>query len=311
MQTILIAIFPLLLIIAMGYIARRSQWINDAFLDGLSSVTFTVFIPCLLFLSIYSSEDLTTVSLSLLLSFYLPVISIFIVSFIVYRLCFIKQFQRTELLSLAATFSNNVLIGIPILLSIIGESVLLPGFVIVSIHSLILFTLTSLFGSQSQGQSSWYRSIGTSLWLTTRSPIVISLILGLVAKLLLIELHPVFTNTLTFLKGAALPCALIVLGATLARYRVSNRLSLTVAVAGVKLLVLPLCIYLTATQVFELSLELTAVAVVMAASPVGINVFMFAARDQQASPYLASAILSSTLLSIITIPLWIWFLGLT
>jgi len=311
MSTILLAIVPILCIIALGYCFRRFNVFNDGFLDGLSRLTFTIFIPCLLFTSIYNSDDLSAISSNLLLSFYIPVIGWYVLSYVYFRVVFKASFRKTELLSLAATFSNNVLIGIPVLLTLIGDSVLLPGFVIVSIHSLILFTLTSLFAENQEADKKWYRSLATSIWITTRSPIVISLLLGLSAKLLELPLHSIVQHTLDYLKGAALPCALIVLGATLARYKSTHQLPLSISVNTIKLLLLPLAVYCCGQYWFDLSPTLIAVTVIMSASPVGINVFMFAAQDPKASPYLASAILSSTVVAIATIPAWIYFLGLT
>lgn len=311
MQAIVIAITPLLILIALGFALGRFKIINSVQLAGLSKLTFTVFIPCLLFLSIYQSEDLASVSINLLLAFYIPVVSLFILSFMAYRKFFAHSFEKSELLSLATTFSNNVLIGIPILLSLIGDKVLLPGFVIVSIHSLILFSLTSLFGGfRASSEQRWYRTVAASLWITTRSPIVLSLLLGLCFKWLDIPLHAVLMDTIDFLKGAALPCALLVLGLTLSQYKTERNMKLTLVVMIAKLFVLPLSIYWTATEVFALADWLVAVTVVLSASPVGLNVFMFAAQDPKASPYLASAILSSTIASIVTIPFWLLWLGL-
>ncbi|NVJ58741.1 MAG: AEC family transporter [Gammaproteobacteria bacterium] len=312
MYAILIAIVPLLSLIALGFALGRFNFINAAQLAGLSKLTFTAFIPCLLFLSIYQSEDLSSVSFDLLFAFYFPVITLFVLSFIVYRQFFSRSFEKSELLSLATTFSNNVLIGIPILLGLIGEKILLPAFVIVSIHSLILFSLTSFFaGFRAASEQSWYRTVAMSLWITTRSPIVLSLMLGLLFKWLDVPVHELIIIPLTFLKEAALPCALLVLGLTLSQYKTESNLKLTTSVLFAKLILLPFCIYLSASALFSLPDWLVAVTVVLSASPVGLNVFMFASQDSQASPYLASAILTSTLLSILTVPLWLIWLGLT
>ncbi len=311
MTTIISAIFPLLFLIALGYLSGRFELLSKQQFGGLSKLTFTAFIPSLLFLSIYQSEQLETFSPELLAAFYLPVIVLFILSFIIFRHFFRQSFPKTELLCLASTFSNNVLIGVPVLLALIGESILLPAFIIIAFHSLLLFTLTSFAAGFTQTQpTSWYRSIATSLWLTSRSPIVLSLLLGLGCRLLQLDLPELLVTSINYLKQAALPCALIVLGATLGQYRVRGNHWLTFLVSTHKLVVLPLLIWLCSVFLFELTAQQTAIAVTLSASPVGINVFMFAVQDPESSPYLASTILVSTLLSIITIPLWLLWLGL-
>ncbi len=311
MTTIITAIFPLLILIALGFLLGRFEFLSKQQFSGLSKLTFVAFIPSLLFLSIYQSEQLESLSLALLAAFYLPVTGLFIVSFFVFRNFFQHTFAKTELLCLASTFSNNVLIGVPVLLALIGESILLPAFIIIAFHSLLLFTLTSFAAGFTQTQPTiWYRSIATSIWLTSRSPIVISLLLGLTCRLIELEIPELLLTPVEYLKQAALPCALIVLGATLGQYKVRGNHWLTFWVSTNKLVVLPGMIWLCSVYIFELSPLMTAIAVTLSASPVGINVFMFAAHDPESSPYLASTILVSTLLSIISIPLWLLWLGL-
>ncbi len=308
MTEIIHAIIPILLLIALGYILGKINFLSENQSDGLSKLTFTLFIPCLLFLSIYQNQDLSGVSIELLLAFYIPVFIVYLLSYSFFKVGFNKTFPKTELLSLASTFSNNVLIGIPVLLSLIGEEIILPAFVIVSVHSLLLFTLTSYFAAFTQSSNSrWYQSVAKSIWLTSRSPIVISLILGLIFKWFSISIPGLLLVPMTTLKHAALPCALLVLGMTLSKYTVSKNIQLNLLVSSFKLLLLPLLIWFFGHYVFTLPSTLISVTVIMSASPVGINVFMFASQDKESSPYLASTVLISTLLSLITIPLWITF----
>jgi hypothetical protein len=311
MTSIVAAVAPLLILIALGFALGRSQFLSRHQFEGLSKLTFTLFIPALLFLSIYQSEQLEQVSLSLLGAFYLPLVILFVGSYGLFNTLVGQQFSKVELLCLASTFSNNVLIGVPILLALVGESILLPAFTIIAFHSLLLFSLTSFAASFGESQRvSWYRQIATSIWLTTRSPIVLSLLAGLIARLLELELGSLTIACLTSLKQAALPCALLLLGATLGQYKVRGNYWLIALVTTNKLLILPLLIWLSSVYLFQLPNTLTVIAVTLSASPVGINVFMFAAQDPDCSPHLASMILISALISLISIPLWLLFLGL-
>jgi hypothetical protein len=311
MSSIVSAIVPLLLLIAFGFLLGRGQFLSQYQFEGLSKLTFVAFIPALLFLSIYQSEQLNDVSFSLLAAFYLPLITLFGLSFILFKCFFNHTFPKTELLCLASTFSNNVLIGVPILLTLKGERVLLPAFSIIAFHSLLLFSLTSFTAGFTQSQRVvWYRQIASSIWLTTRSPIVLSLLIGIGFRLLEWELPDLTVKALNYLKQAALPCALILLGATLGQYKVKGSFLLTAIVSTNKLVILPLLVWFSSTAIFQLPDALTLIAVTLSASPVGINVFMFAAQDTESSPYLASSILISTVLSMVSIPIWLISLGL-
>ncbi|WP_144394001.1 AEC family transporter [Pleionea sediminis] len=310
MLSIINAITPLLILIATGFFLGKFNIISKQGLSGLSRVTFTIFIPSLLFLSIYQSADLSELSLKLLAAFYFPVTLLFFLSDRIFDYFWKDRALKSELFSLASTFSNNILIGIPVLVTFYGDSVLLPGFFIVSIHSLLLFTYTSLCTSfRTPENSSLYRSITASIWLTSRSPIVLSLILGLMLKNVSIILPQFIITPIELLKAAALPSALIVLGCTLSKYKMTEALTPIFTVSLLKLIILPLLIGLSAHYLFNLENKYLIILVIMSASPVGINVFMYAASDSDNSPILASTILVSTLLSLITIPLWLLLLG--
>ena len=77
----------------------------------------------------------------------------------------------------------------------------------------------------------------------------------------------------------------------------------------IKLVMLPALVYFLSYKVFSLNPALSSVAVILAAMPVGINVYAFAQNRKDIAPTVASSILLSTLLSIITIPLWLYMLA--
>ncbi len=309
MQSILFAILPMLSLILFGYGIAQFKFLNNEQFNGISTLAFTWLIPSLLFLSMYQSENLHLIKLDLLLAFYIPIIVLFFISLAWFKFQKVKA-PKPAYLSLAATFSNNVLIGVPILISLIGEQVILPAFFIIAFHSLLLFSLTSFsLASESSQSSRWYLKLGQTLWMTSRSPIVFSLMLGLALNYLNIALPEMAIAPIQWLKQAALPIALIVLGGSLQRYSINSQWQLTGFIVVAKLLLLPLLIWILSVYVFNLEHWLVMVMVVMSASPVGINVYMFSAHDQSSAPQIASMILISTLLSIITIPLWIYWLN--
>ena len=72
---------------------------------------------------------------------------------------------------------------------------------------------------------------------------------------------------------------------------------------------LPALVYFLSYKVFNLNPALPSVAVILAAMPVGIMSYSFAENRKDIAPTVASSILLSTLLSIITIPLWLYLLA--
>jgi len=124
-----------------------------------------------------------------------------------------------------------------------------------------------------------------------------------------ISLFAWLESVLSSLSRAALPVALIVLGSALASYKLSDGIYTSLIISLIKLVMLPALVYFLSCKVFSLSPILSSVAVILAAMPVGINAYAFAQNRQDISPTVASSILLSTLLSIITIPLWLYMLA--
>ena len=98
----------------------------------------------------------------------------------------------------------------------------------------------------------------------------------------------------------AVPCALFALGATMAGYRIAGDLKDSVAITALKLGLHPLLVWLLATEVFAVSPLHTAVATIVAALPVGVNVFILARAYDTYVRRSASAVLISTALSVLT-----------
>jgi predicted permease len=75
------------------------------------------------------------------------------------------------------------------------------------------------------------------------------------------------------------------------------------------LIVHPLVAYILGSYVFDLPPEILNPLVLMAAMPPGMNVYIFATMYDRATGIAASAVLLSTVLSVVTISVWLVVLG--
>ncbi len=104
-----------------------------------------------------------------------------------------------------------------------------------------------------------------------------------------------------------MPCALIVLGASLSRYRLRPTAEAW-GVALVKLLLFPALVWWFSGQLSGLNDTARSVLVLLAACPSGVNVMAFA-RTAQDSRSVSAAISLSTLLAALSLPLWMLLVG--
>ncbi|WP_368735600.1 AEC family transporter, partial [Escherichia coli] len=85
-------------------------------------------------------------------------------------------------------------------------------------------------------------------------------------------------NLVEMISASASTCALIALGAGLKRYRVLHDLPGAGVVAGLKLVLHPLAVWVLAFHVFTMPAAYAGVAVLFAAMPVGVNAYLLANR---------------------------------
>jgi predicted permease len=133
------------------------------------------------------------------------------------------------------------------------------------------------------------------------NPIIMGTVLGILSSLAGLPLPTVVDKTLVFIGQAAAPSALFALGATLSLRRVGGSLGPAGAMIACKLLLHPALAFLAFGYLLELDPSWLSAGVILAACPVGLNVYVFAQHYQVGIETASSAILISTALALITI----------
>jgi hypothetical protein len=183
----------------------------------------------------------------------------------------------------------------------LGEQAILPLFMIISIHGAIMYGLTALLVEGRSGNGATVREVAVQTMRSlARNPIIIGLVLGLAANLLHVTLPKPVDDTLGYLRGAALPCALFVLGASLNAFKISGRIGEALTIAGLKMILQPLLVALLVFGVFHVDHLWGAVAVMAAGMPVGVNAHVLAQKYRSNIPSVSTALLLSSLLAIVT-----------
>lgn len=290
-----LAILPIFGLIVLGYLLGWRQWLSVESAAGLANITFKLFMPTLLFVGIAKAPLADGLSATLLLAYFLPVIVVFAaVNVIVHR-----QRGMATPLGLAAAFSNNVLVGIPLVTTLMGHDGLVFVFAILVFHSLTLFSMHSFYAAFG---SSERVKLGVLLK-NLANPMIIGLGLGALLNVSGWVVPEPLWKMATWLGQAALPCALIVLGASLSRFRL--RPSTTViSLTAAKLLVFPALVWWFSGLLPDLSSGARSVLVLMAACPSGVNILGFA-KTQEDIRSVSSTVFLSTVLAALTLPIWV------
>ena len=296
----------------IGYTAVRLQLFPVSAAEGVARFVFDFAIPALLFRAMATSKVFETPPWTLWAAFFPAALVIYGLGFVIARKAFDRDFEGAAITGMGACYGNTVLLGIPIILLTFGEAGLLPSFLIISVHSLILMTLATVLleSGRAEGQNAW-ATVREVLKGMATNVVIVSLLAGLAWNALSLPIPSMIDAVLKFLKGAVVPCSLFALGVTLARYGIKGRIAQSLVVTLLKLVVMPALVWVLAAHVFTLEPMWTATAVLLAAQPAGINMYLFAARYETAEAIASTTIFVTTLASMIVLPVLIYLLGLT
>lgn len=302
---VIASLTPVFLLIALGCLAGRLQWIRDGAIKDLSNLVFLLLIPALLFRTM-SAVHVETLDLRPVLAYFPAALALLGASI------FWRGFNRSSVvLGLAGVFSNMVMIGITLVELAYGKAGLVTLLTLVSVHALILLTFGSIVielavarETREGGERSPH--VLATAWSAFKAalihPIPLPIISGLLFAQTGLVLPTVVDKPLQLLGSAFGPLALVLLGVTLARTPMRGHVRQALWVATSKNLIMPALVGLCAWALGITGLPLT-VMVVAAALPIGANVFLFAQRYDVVQEVTTASMGLSTVLALFTLSL--------
>lgn len=315
-------IFPLIAVTGLGYSCARWRYLSRAQIDGLSKLTFNLLMPAFLFVTMCTTPISQLFDGKVLGAFYLPVISLYLLS-LTYHYVLSRQQPRhltsAAVFAMGSTYSNVVLLGLPVVFTALGEALVGHVFMILSLHSILMIGFTNLCHSFSHSNvaeitsenshklSSLFNFINKLMKLF-KNPILASIVGGMLFNLAGFSLPPVVADSLRLIGKPGITCALLVLGSSLHYYSVKGKVGQIATLTVLKLIMLPFCVWLSASYVFDLSNQLTALVVILSASPTGVNAYLVATGVKQHQALIASTVVITTVLCMFTMAGWLMFL---
>jgi predicted permease len=296
-------VFPIFAVIGIGFWFGRRKMIGEGGVQGIVNFVFFLAIPCLLFRTLSQSHMAETFDIRLVGAYYGAGLLHFVLTWMVSRHLFRNERDTSALAAMAGTFSNTVLVTLPLVQRAYGEEGLIPLMILIMLHSAIYFTATTLAisfgqGTRGEGLVKTLRDVARSVLL---NPVVLACMSGMVWSLGGLEMPAVIDDTLAFIGRAASPVALLAVGVTLSSQKLGGDLREILTITTLKLLGLPFLVWLAATQVFHLRADWVAVAMITAASPAGANVYILANKYGLYVQRATGVVLVSTVLSLGTL----------
>ncbi len=207
-----------------------------------------------------------------------------------------------------AVIGNVGFLGLPMLALLLGEAAVGPVMLVLSADLIVFGSLiVILIAGSRDGRLSVgvLRTVGLGL---VRNPMIMSLALGLAWSRLALPVPAPAAAFLEILGAAATPGALFAIGASLAT-KSAERFRVALWLSGCKLVLHPLAVAFALLVLVGAEGFSARVIIAAAALPVAGNVYILAQHYRVAPQRVSSAILVSTVISIVSVSFVIALLG--
>ena len=293
--TVVSKVMVMLIMIVVGYLVTKRGMLTERGASEITSLLIQIVTPCLIVNSFLTSEDSLTAQ-ELLLSVGTSALAIALS--IGLSLCFFRKepVERKKVLRFAVDFSNAGFMGLPLVEGIVGSKGVMYGSFFIVVFN--IFCWTYGFRMMSGGQK-------MSLKVLLFNPGIIGLVFALPIYFLDLHLPPVISEPVGFFAGLNTPLAMLIIGSYVAKVDINSFVSdkAVYKMAALRLLAAP-GLFLLLLLLIRPEPELLVTSVIQAACPVAANTVLFAVQYKCDSPLASKTVAVSTVLSILTIPLF-------
>lgn len=297
---------PIFGVVAVGWAATRSHLLDAHDLDTLAAFSFRFALPALVF-RLIATQPIAHAFNPLYYGGYLASGGlIFGFTFAISRLGARNLTPHAAAYATTASTGNQGFLGPPLLLAFIGERGAGPLAMAILAEVMVLLSIGgALMGKTAGNSTTWRRAIESPL----RNPIVVAVILGSLAAASGLSMATPLDRFLIFVGGAAGPTALFAVGGALALQRIDVTLLRDAAtISAAKLIVYPVIVWLMLGHVLGMAPFWVHAGIITAALPSAGNTFVIAQRFGADPNRVSAAIVVSTILSVLTVPVSAWLI---
>ena len=292
-------LFPLLAMMALGYMLKRQGMTSDEFLKTLDKLVYYIFFPVMLFWKTAKSTGTDTSATELIPAVLATVFLASLFSYFYIRTT--KMPDKAAGSFFQASFRFNTYIGMATVLTVLGEE----G---VRLFSILIGCLIPVINVLSVAVLIWHSgrtpSVRQRLWLLLRALISNPLIIGCALGLLLsgsgYRLPAFINNFLALVASMTLPLALISMGGTLSSAGISRHWSNALAAAAIKLFIIPVTGYIMLT-LFSVSDTAFKTGMIYFSLPTSTAIAVLSAQLNSDVELASTAVMISTVLSFISL----------
>lgn len=294
-EIILYQTLIMLILIIVGIICKKTKIITDDGNKELSKLVLTVVNPIVILMA-YQTDYKPQLVKNLLIAFGLSILSYIILIVAAYLLIPQKDERETQIERFSAIYSNCGFMGIPLVNALFGSEGIFYLTAFLTVFNLVVWTHGIILISGERNLKNIVKVF--------YSPVIISIVLGIIMFFAQIRLPDIITDSLNFISNLNTPLAMIVSGVTIADTKILKLLKKPgiYYVSFLKLILLPL-ILIAVFSLFNVNEQIRITVLVAASAPAAAMCTLQCIRYEKNSLYASEIFAASTILSVVTLPI--------
>lgn len=291
---------PVYLIIAAGFAAVKAGYVMAEDMRALGRVVLKLCIPATLFVAILKVPAGQAIRWDFLLAYGAGSLAAFAAGTAVARLGLGRDLRTAVLSGLGSASSNSGFMGFPIVALVLGEVALQALSMAVIVENLLMIPLAMLLADGGKG-GLWSGVLRPML----TNPLLIAVAAAVTLSVLHVTLPPALVRTLDMVAPVGPPVALMAVGGSIAALSFAPLRADVAAVVAGKLILHPLAVAAAFAALGSLPADLALAGTLFAAVPM-MSIYVLFGQRWGAEGMAASALLSATLLSFLTVSALLW-----
>ncbi len=292
---ILNSLFPVVVLILLGFFLKRSGLTDTIFLQTSDKLVYYIFFPLMLFWKIGGSSYENGINWDLCLAVLAALLVMFLLSFVFILVFRISDYQAGSFAQSCYRF--NTYMGVAIILNSLGEEGIryfgvLIGIAIPIINVVAITTLI-WYSQEKLQQKNRGRLVMRAL---LSNPLIIGCLIGIIYSRSFNGFPDFIDNSLSLISMLTLPLALLSIGGTLTFAGIRQHIPLSLLAALTKLILFPLIGFLF-LRLFGVSGTAFQVGMIFFALPTSTAIYVLSSQMHSDASLASSTILVSTLLS--------------
>jgi malonate transporter len=208
----------------------------------------------------------------------------------------------------SAAYGNNVMIGIPLVLTAYGEEAIVGLLILVAVHLPIAMTVGTILNGRSDkkppgaAKARIAYELGGSL---ATNPVLIGVGIALLWRFTSEPVPDPFALIVDGLAEVAGPVALFAVGMSIRERSLAGEWPAALLLSTIKLAVMPIIVFVLAFHVAQMPIAWAKAIVLAAACPTGIYAFVAASHFRSGEALSSATILISTIAAVVTVSFWL------